>query len=971
LCFEASIRIGRAEQGGLLQARRVRLALAALLVLELSKHRTAVAISTGEFRMRVQQLICLAGQAFSNGARVVGERIGGKVTNGVKMMAPLDKDGTIHPLTGPAWTATEGIDLQELKHEQGVQRHRREVGRLHEGLYWFLEKEEAHPEDLEGELEVLLTQAHGKTSYGHWHGYPECPYKKKGENSQVMMVDERIETADPPDKEGMWMKGELHDACRRPTQFDPHDHDWSRWSRSQLIVELEMRAVDANEPARMDQVLSGRRLSEAARRGLVKAHCAEQEVIEAVGMAHWQAGKIERHNQTIKVAWSKNSMVREHGAVGDEKYCGSPEIQKATALFKKVPREAVYEEAAEQKERQSWLDYEMRGGLTYGGASDHDDVFAFGDEFGLDYKSIAGSLQWLAVQPRPDVAFECNQPQKRISDLRIVDLIRANKAVREVVRNRTEMLFKPLKLDMMPSWRRITMPVCIAVWALALNLTNSSVMIAFRVLVSEIKLGSKIMSSEDGQHAGEKGTTVHAVLLRQLLTTRSQVEHPGKALRGADIRDQIREGKKNGYISVNVFDVDAEERSLQNSWILVSDAFWSLDVVLSFFTAVYVDGRLVQDRVGIAKAYMTSWMPFDLCMLAGDWLSVLHSDRYDMGVEFRLMCFQDHNFFCTTEGNWTLVPCESRVLHGCFAFCASFDYSECTVPVIDVFRIFDFNIVKATSIIDEMEHVPDINILQYGERTLAIVATFMALATSSVCISKVTNVMSRWQSMREKRRLIVESLRSYCASHGVDAWHLLGMKKYAERELARKAAGEAHANLLQTFSSSMLKSLLHQARRSFLCYHKELTSWCAKSEHLEYSICNKAMTEHYEMRHDCIFMPSDHADGMYLMATMLESRPSWLSCLGYAGLGQTPVDIQIVQFGAHEFDSIGMMPRCETNASRPQSGTRCCLWRFLTKPTDEIEENVVHLEPGDYISEHALWIAGWHHQEPGTVRKLP
>ena len=29
---------------------------------------------------------------------------------------------------------------------------------------------------------------------------------------------------------------------------------------------------------------------------------------------------------------------------------------------------------------------------------------------------------------------------------------------------------------------------------------------------------------------------------------------------------------------------------------------------------------------------------------------------------------------------------------------------ECTVPVIDVFRIFDFNIVKATSIIDEMEH---------------------------------------------------------------------------------------------------------------------------------------------------------------------------------------------------------------------------------------------------------------------------
>ena len=50
-----------------------------------------------------------------------------------------------------------------------------------------------------------------------------------------------------------------------------------------------------------------------------------------------------------------------------------------------------------------------------------------------DFRSITGSLQWLAVQSRPDIAFECNQFYKRISDLRIVDLIRANKAVRHLV----------------------------------------------------------------------------------------------------------------------------------------------------------------------------------------------------------------------------------------------------------------------------------------------------------------------------------------------------------------------------------------------------------------------------------------------------------------------------------------------------------------------------------------------------------
>ena len=30
-----------------------------------------------------------------------------------------------------------------------------------------------------------------------------------------------------------------------------------------------------------------------------------------------------------------------------------------------------------------------------------------------DYRSIVGSLQWLAVQSRPDLSFECNQLQKR------------------------------------------------------------------------------------------------------------------------------------------------------------------------------------------------------------------------------------------------------------------------------------------------------------------------------------------------------------------------------------------------------------------------------------------------------------------------------------------------------------------------------------------------------------------------------
>ena len=64
-----------------------------------------------------------------------------------------------------------------------------------------------------------------------------------------------------------------------------------------------------------------------------------------------------------------------------------------------------------------------------------------------DYRSVVGSLQWLTTQSRPDLASEVNQLQKRITDLRVGDLLRANKAVRDVMQNRFNLTFKDLGWD--------------------------------------------------------------------------------------------------------------------------------------------------------------------------------------------------------------------------------------------------------------------------------------------------------------------------------------------------------------------------------------------------------------------------------------------------------------------------------------------------------------------------------------------
>ena len=62
-----------------------------------------------------------------------------------------------------------------------------------------------------------------------------------------------------------------------------------------------------------------------------------------------------------------------------------------------------------------------------------------------DFRSTIGSLQWLSTQSRPDISFEVNQLQKRIPDLKVFDLQRANALVHEVkASDAVELVFENL-----------------------------------------------------------------------------------------------------------------------------------------------------------------------------------------------------------------------------------------------------------------------------------------------------------------------------------------------------------------------------------------------------------------------------------------------------------------------------------------------------------------------------------------------
>lgn len=51
-----------------------------------------------------------------------------------------------------------------------------------------------------------------------------------------------------------------------------------------------------------------------------------------------------------------------------------------------------------------------------------------------------------------------------------------------------------------------------------------------------------------------------------------------------------------------------------NTWLRISTSFWLLDIVVSFFSAVYLNETLLYRLRDIAFHYLRSWFFFDVAM---------------------------------------------------------------------------------------------------------------------------------------------------------------------------------------------------------------------------------------------------------------------------------------------------------------------------------------------------------------------
>ncbi|CAE7290226.1 unnamed protein product [Symbiodinium natans] len=207
---------------------------------------------------------------------------------------------------------------------------------------------------------------------------------------------------------------------------------------------------------------------------------------------------------------------------------------------------------------------------------------------------------------------------------------------------------------------------------------------------------------------------------------------------------------------LQAFDEQPQAQILRRAF---TDAFWLVDIGMSFCTAVHVDGVLTQDRFGIARAYAKSWLPFDLMVLAAELKKILDTvpvamamsrswqHAIDVGKYLAVATYMGHLLVCL----WYFVgsaPDGWVADDGLGSSDLATKYS--TSMQVALSRL------PASAMRWNMELQTD------AEHGLAICATFMALGLSSAFVSKMTNVMAAWQKSRQRRKQVLQSAREYC-----------------------------------------------------------------------------------------------------------------------------------------------------------------------------------------------------------------
>jgi len=435
---------------------------------------------------------------------------------------------------------------------------------------------------------------------------------------------------------------------------------------------------------------------------------------------------------------------------------------------------------------------------------------------------------------------------------------------------------------------------------------------------------------------------------------------------------------------LNVYNLDDTSAQVIEVLHWTASLYWLCDIPVSFCTAVYVNDVLHYKHSVIAKTYVFSWFSFDLLMLLPDavqllalgllgdgssgpggtgmlrivrmkrlvrlfrFLRVIRLDRLmplRKRLELLLPVPSEHFrvLFPILQSMLALILAVHWLASGWFVLGSAADGWVCNQDLdqdpfaVQYMRSVEWSLARlpASSLRTNME------LQTRAERWLAILATFVALVSSSLFVGVLTNVLADLTQRRKKMNQILESVRKYCADSNLPFTFAMEFRRRVEREHFRQLM-HGHVEFLQTLPDAMVCELFHAARSRTLARSHPFFHQIGKDHpHMESDVCMKAVSELYLLENDTIFDLHRRGRGMYLMVA---GKFSYVSTFhGRKGDASKSMSILSSAWTGHQ----SVHPEQSASSLELHS---------------EIGPQAVRLRYNEHISEHSLWIKAWKHR---------
>jgi len=328
-------------------------------------------------------------------------------------------------------------------------------------------------------------------------------------------------------------------------------------------------------------------------------------------------------------------------------------------------------------------------------------------------------------------------------------------------------------------------------------------------------------------------------------------------------------------------------------WIIV--VYWTLDVVASFLTGVYINGKLDMRPQYIARHYSRTWLPFDLVLVLPEWV-MLFAGRGAEGTTatsvglaralkgIRFLRFLRFLRVIKAEKVWQDL--KARINNNIVLLCFSISRLIMgTIIMIHLLACFWFALGKGSTrgwiyqeridnasfgdqyLVSFQWSMARLHPSTFGEnmslettreRIFSIIVSLFALCGGGVFISSITNTMAQLQAYRQQRTRKLWVIRAYVRENHISTQLSVRVKKYVEKSLGRKLREQHAAELVQMLPHALLMDLHFEAWSPHVCSrHRFFGQFCREHPRTVWSLGREALQEVPVLAGDTLFTAGD------------------------------------------------------------------------------------------------------------------